>query len=329
MPLGGMKHHQNGHLRGASRMRAVRNTDEGVMVVDVDEPSGPGVRLDIASSSICGTDLNFVAMGAQGFTYGHEFAGVAPDGRAYAVEPALRCGVCGECASGHPIRCTGSERANLGLYADGGLADAIVVPEYTLVPLPDGLDVRDASLVEPGSVAWHGMRRAKVQPGERIVVVGGGSIGLLAVAAARRMGFAVDLEARHPHQLDAAERLGAGRPSGTYEVVIDAAGSASGLARAAELATTDARVVLLGVYHDTIPFPGLPALMKELSIVNAMAYGFHDGRREFDEVAAMLAAEPDIAKTVITHRFPLDDVAEAFRVAGDRAAGAIKVVLHP
>jgi 2-desacetyl-2-hydroxyethyl bacteriochlorophyllide A dehydrogenase len=311
-------------------MRAVRNTDHGIAVVEVDEPTGPGVRLDIASTSICGTDVNFVAMGMQGFTYGHEFAGVAPDGTAYAVEPTLHCGTCAQCQAGHTQRCTTAEvQGNLGIFRDGGLADAIVVPDYTLVALPAGLDVRDASLVEPAAVAWHGVRRAALRPGERIVVVGGGSIGLLAAAAARRMGFAVDLEARHPHQVAAAERLGAGRPSGLYDVVIDAAGSESGLARCADLARPEGRVVLLGVYQGLVPFPGVVGLVKELSIVNAMAYGRHDGVRETDEVAAMLAATPEIADTVITHRFPLADVAEAFRVAGDRAAGAIKVVLHP
>jgi 2-desacetyl-2-hydroxyethyl bacteriochlorophyllide A dehydrogenase len=310
-------------------MRAVRNTDDGVAVVEVDEPSGPGVRLDVVSSSICGTDVNFVAMGMQGFTYGHEFAGVAADGRAYAVEPALHCGRCAECLAGNTQRCTSGEQGNLGIFRDGGLCDAIVEPDYTLVALPDGLDARDACLVEPAAVAWHGVRRAAVATGERVVVVGGGSIGLLAVAAARRMGLDVDLEARHPHQIEAGERLGAGRPTGQYDVVIDAAGSESGLARGAELARADGRVVLLGVYHGLIPFPGVAALVKELTIVNAMAYCRHDGVRETDEVAAMLAADPEIARTLITHRFPLDDVAEAFRVANDRAAGAIKVVLHP
>ncbi|HEX7095611.1 MAG TPA: zinc-binding dehydrogenase, partial [Acidimicrobiales bacterium] len=132
-----------------------------------------------------------------------------------------------------------------------------------------------------------------------------------------------------PHQIEAAERLGAGRTSGVYDVVIDAAGSESGLARCAELARPEGRVVLLGVYHGLIPFPGVPALVKELTIVNAMAYGRHDGVRETDEVASMLAADPEIARTLITHRFPLDDAAEAFRVAADRASGAIKVVLEP
>jgi 2-desacetyl-2-hydroxyethyl bacteriochlorophyllide A dehydrogenase len=310
-------------------VRAARNTDNGIAIVEVDEPEGEGVRLDVRASSICGTDVNFVAMGVQGFTYGHEFAGVGPDGRAYAVEPTLHCGACDACKAGNTQRCSSAEQGNLGIFRDGGLADAVVVPEYSLVALPDGLDVRDACLVEPAAVAWHGVRRAAPGDGERVVVVGGGSIGLLAVAAARRMGFAVDLEARHPHQVAAGERLGAGRPSGEYDVVIDAAGSESGLARCAELARPEGRVVLLGVYHGLIPFPGVPALVKELSIVNAMAYGRHDGVRETDEVAAMLAAEPDIARTLITHRFPLEDVAEAFRVASDRAAGAIKVVLEP
>lgn len=310
-------------------MRAARNTDNGIAIVEVDEPDGSGIRLDVRASSICGTDLGFVAMGVQGFTYGHEFAGIAPDGRAYAVEPTIYCGSCDSCQAGNTQRCTSADQANLGIFRDGGLADAAVVPEYSLVALPTGLDVRDACLVEPGAVAWHGMRRAAPVDGERVVVVGGGSIGLLAVAAARQMGFEVDLEARHRHQIEAGERLGAGRPSGDYDVVIDAAGSESGLARCADLARQEGRVVLLGVYHGLVPFPGVPGLVKELSIINAMAYCRHDGIRETDEVAAMLAGNPEIARTLITHRFPLDDVAEAFRVAGDRAAGAIKVVLEP
>ena len=308
-------------------MRAVRSTASGPAVVEVAEPAGDGVLVEVAASSICGTDLGFLAMGPLDFTFGHEFAGIV-DGVPYAVEPTLFCGMCDECRAGHTQRCTG-EHANLGIFVDGGLADRVRVPEQNLVALPSGLNVADACLVEPASVAWHGVRRARVQPGERVVVVGGGSIGLLAVAAARRMGHDVDLEVRHPHQRSAGERLGAGTPRGEYDVVIEAAGSDSGLVRCTELARPGGRVVLLGVYHGLVPVPGVPTLVKELSWVGAMAYERHDGVREVDEVAALLAGDPDIAATVITHRFPLDDVAEAFRVAADRAAGAIKVVLHP
>ena len=192
-------------------MRGVRSTADGPAVVEVDEPTGDGLLLEVRSSSICGTDLGFLAMGPLPFTFGHEFAGVV-DGVPYAVEPTLRCGTCTECLAGHTQRCVG-EHGNLGIFIDGGLADRVRVPAENLVALPDGLDVADACLVEPAAVAWHGVVRATIQPGERVVVVGGGSIGLLAVAAAR-----------HPHQVSAGERLGAGRPSGQYDVVIEAAG---------------------------------------------------------------------------------------------------------
>jgi threonine dehydrogenase-like Zn-dependent dehydrogenase len=309
-------------------MRAVRNTSTGPAVVDVDEPDGDGLLLRVVSSSICGTDVGLVAMGSLGYTLGHEFAGVADDGRAYGVEPSLSCGSCPECEAGHTQRCVGPH-TNLGIFVDGGLCERIRIPEGNLVPLPTGLDVQDACLIEPGSVAWHGVRRASIAPGERVVVVGGGAIGLLAVAAARHMGVRADLDARYPHQRDAAERLGAGTPSGEYDVVIEAAGTESGLARCAELARPGGRVVLLGVYHGLVPIPGVMTLVKELSWIGAMAYERHDGVREVDEVAAALAASPDIAPTLITHRFSLEQVPEAFRAAADRKSGVIKVAIHP
>jgi threonine dehydrogenase-like Zn-dependent dehydrogenase len=310
-------------------VRAVRITDEGLRTVDVPEPepADDQVVMDVVSSSICGTDLGFVAAGFGGFTLGHEFAGTV-EGVAYSVEPVVSCGRCEQCTQGHTQRCVG-EHSNLGIFVDGGLADRVVVRRSTLVPLPDGLAPADACLVEPTAVAWHGARRAEVRPGERVVVVGGGSIGLLAVAALVDMGVAVDLEARHPHQRLAGERLGAGSVSGLYDAVLDAAGSASGLARCADLARPGGRVVLLGVYHGLLPAPGALTLVKELSWVGAMAYGRHDGQREVDEAAALLATHPEIGATLITHRFGLDDAPEAFRVAADRASGAIKVALGP
>jgi threonine dehydrogenase-like Zn-dependent dehydrogenase len=309
-------------------MRAVRVTSDGPGVVEVDEPAGDGLLMEVSSSSICGTDLNFMQLGPSDYTFGHEFAGFV-DGTPYAVEPSLYCAKCEQCRAGFTQRCVG-EHANLGIFVDGGLCDRIRIPPQNLVPLPAGLTVDDACLVEPAAVAWHGVQRATVQPGERVVVLGGGSIGLLAVAALRREGCHADIEARHPHQREAAERLGAGSASGTYDVVIEAVGTESGVARCAELARPGGRVVLLGVFPQTVPVPGVTTLVSELSWIGAMAYGRgEDGVREVEQAAALLAADPEIARTLITHRFPLDDAAEAIRVAGDRASGAIKVTLHP
>jgi 2-desacetyl-2-hydroxyethyl bacteriochlorophyllide A dehydrogenase len=295
--------------------------------VNVDEPSGDGVLLEVVASSICGTDLGLVEMGRNDFTLGHEFAGLV-DGVAYAVEPAISCGTCEECRLGHTQRCTG-EHTNLGIFVDGGLADRVLVPMENLVPLPAGLLVADACLIEPAAVAWHGVRRAHIEPGERVVIVGGGAIGLLAVAMANAAGHHVDIEARHKHQRLAAEALGAVRPHGLYDVVIEAAGSPSGLQRCSELARPGGRIILLGVYHDVAPVPGPMTLVKELSWVGAMAYERHGGVREVDQVARILADRPEIARILITHRFPLEDATEAFRKAADRQGGAIKVVLEP
>lgn len=309
-------------------MRAVIN-DQGIRTVDVEEPDGDGVRVSVVAAGICGTDVNFVHAGISGFVYGHEIAGTTDDGRAVFVEPTLYGGRCDECRRGDTARCSEPGRGNLGVFLDGGMTERIVVPEYTLLDLPSGLDVRDACLIEPGAVAWRAVHRARVQAGERVLVVGGGSIGLLAAAAARAAGLGVDIDTRHDHQRRAADALGYGRPDRDYDVVIDAAGSADSLVRAAELARPGGRIVSTGVYPDTPPIPGVLSLTKELTYIHSLAYGRHDGVRQVEQAALELAARPELAATLITHRYPIDGAAEAFRTAADRASGAIKVVIEP
>ena len=152
-------------------MRAVRIVDHHPQIEDVPEPDGPDatspvpavaegdddavVVMDVAASSICGTDLGFVTAGFEGFTLGHEFAGTV-DGVPYAVEPVVSCGACAECLAGHGQRCVGPH-ANIGIFVDGGLADRVAVRRSGLVALPDGLAMSDACLVEPTAVAWHGI----------------------------------------------------------------------------------------------------------------------------------------------------------------------------
>ncbi len=313
-------------------MRAVRNTLEGVRVVQVPTPEpapgSDGVRIRIRSTGICGTDLNMLAMGPADYTLGHEFGGELADGTPVAIEPIAPCRTCDQCRLGVSNRCRNF--TNYGIFWDGGLADEIVVDPYCLVPLPRALPVANAALCEPASVALHGIRRAATQGGERVAIVGGGSIGLLAAAAAKRLGCEVDLVARHPVQLAAAEKIGVGRAAtGEYDVVVDAAGSASAVAACCDLARPGARLVLLGVYFDMVPLPGATSLIKELTILQSMAYCRHAGGRDFDNAAIMLAEQPEIAQAIVTHRFGLDDASEAFRVAADRASGAIKVVLEP
>jgi threonine dehydrogenase-like Zn-dependent dehydrogenase len=203
------------------------------------------------------------------------------------------------------------------------------VPARAITRLPAGLGLADACLVEPMAVALHAVRRGSVSGGQRVAVVGGGTLGQLAVVAAQAAGAEVALEARHPAQVDAGSRLGAAAVDGSYDVVIEAAGTDSALERAAALSRPGGTVVALGTYWAPPVLPALDFSMREITLVPSYMYGRSGPSRDFDAAAAVLAARPDVPLAVITHRFPLDAAAEAFAVARDRSAGAIKVVLEP
>jgi 2-desacetyl-2-hydroxyethyl bacteriochlorophyllide A dehydrogenase len=283
----------------------------------------------VVSAGVCGSDLHMAAMGFPPVTLGHEIAGVLDDGTAVVVEPLAACGECDGCRAGQAQRCREVLQRGYGVALDGGMADELFVAPRCVIPLPKAVEPTDGALVEPLAIAVHGFNRAAISAEERVLVIGGGAIGLNALAVARHRGGSADLAARHGHQLAAGEALGAGTtPGDDYDVVIDAAGTQSSIEEAINRARPDGRVLLLGTWWSPVELGPFLAL-KELTLVPSSMYGHHHGVREFSEAVDVLAARPDIAQTLITHRFSLDDAVEAFRVAGDRGAGAIKVVIHP
>jgi threonine dehydrogenase-like Zn-dependent dehydrogenase len=313
-------------------MRAVRVHGGQVEVDEVPATDGDGVRIRVRSAGICGSDLHLIEAGvveAAAVTLGHEVAGITDDGTAVAIEPLAPCGTCGPCVDGEYNLCRTGGAMLFGIGRDGGMADEMWVPARALVPLPAGIDVSDASLVEPLAVVVHSFRRAGVHPGRRVAVIGGGTIGLCAVAVGRALGCEVGLSARHDHQRAAGERLGASEVIGEYDVVIEAAGSESALASAVQLAKPSAQVVIPGIYWGPVALPGLAMCLKQVSLCPTTLYGRHAGGRDVDNAAALLATTPALAPTLVTHRFPLDAAVEAFDAAASRSAGAIKVILEP
>lgn len=327
-------------------MRAVRSVDRGeageatqatqatgkpdVELCEVEAPSGDGVRVRIAAAGICGSDLHMLDRGMLRVTVGHELAGRLDDGTPVAIQPITPCGACALCRRGDFQLCPASLDTTLGVHRDGGMADEVRVDPACLVPLAPALPLGDACLVEPMAVCLHGLAAAGLAGGQRVLIVGAGSVGLLAAAAARDRGCEVDVAARHPAQLAAAEELGVGRAArGLYDVVVDAAGNAGAIATAVESARPAAELLLLGWDWERVVLPGFAVAQKELVVRATMTYGHCGPARDVDAAAALLARRPEVARALITHRFPLDAAPEAFRTARDRAAGAIKVVLEP
>ncbi|MEX1217976.1 MAG: alcohol dehydrogenase catalytic domain-containing protein [Acidimicrobiales bacterium] len=311
-------------------MRAVRCAEGRPSVVDVPEPSGDGVIVAVASAGICGSDLHLLNFGLQ-TTFGHEFAGTLPDGTPVAVEPIDPCMLCAACVDGNTQLCVRGPAMAFGVGHDGGMAEKVIVPASSIARLPVGVAATNGCLVEPLAVAVHGVRRGGIGGGDRVAIIGGGTIGQMALVVSQQIGAKVDLLARHERQTDAASRLGAGSVDGNgYDVVIEAAGSASALAEAADRCRPGGTIVLLGSYWDgNVEMPGMVIGMKELTLIPAVMYGRSGPSRDIDAAATILGQRPELPEIVITHRFPLDAAVEAFTVAADRSAGAIKVVLEP
>jgi len=311
-------------------MRAVYFKDGEVELRETHETPDEGVRVRVRSIGICGSDLHMLGMKSPlQCIVGHEVAGVLDDGTPVAVEPSMPCHECASCRAGDYNLCPVGAGRSLGVGRNGGMADELRVQESCLVYLPSNIDLRDACLVEPLAVVVHGMRRAGLEAGQRVAVIGGGAIGLCAVAVAKADNATVGLSARYDHQVAAGRSLGAGEIEGQYDLVVECAGTEKAVNRAIKLCRPKGKILILGTHWNGIPLQQIPAMMKEITIVFSFMYAANGAVRDFDVAAMLLARHPEIAKALITHRYPLAEVKQAFAVARDRKAGAIKVVLEP
>ena len=127
----------------------------------------------------------------------------------------------------------------------------------------------------------------------------------------------------------AAPDAAANLPDSSFDIVVDAAGTPDALRLCARLAAPGAAMSLVSTYWTGLELPGVEICMKEIRLYPSIMYGRYDNTRDADHAAAVLAANPEIPKAIITHRYPLDAAPEAFATARDRASGAIKVVLEP
>jgi 2-desacetyl-2-hydroxyethyl bacteriochlorophyllide A dehydrogenase len=329
---------------------------EGVGKIRVHEveaaPPGEGeVRVRVERCGICGSDLHSFRGHSQlpPFCPGHEISGVVEalgrgatglrEGDRVAVEPLRRCGACRHCEGGNYHLC--GRLALFGVNLPGGMASSILVPDYTLFPLSSSVDFELGALAEPMAVSIHAARLGGVGRGSRVLVLGAGTIGLVAAAAARHLGAGyVAITARHPHQKRLALALGVDevldpervRLSGEKpDVVLETVGGeATTIADGVLAAARGGTVVMVGLFEKTPVFDPTVMLMKEVRLVGSMVYNRPPtGIADFELALECIEGNAAALRGLVTHTFALADVQEAFETAADKKSGAVKVMLAP
>ena len=346
---------------GMATTKAASWDGSGAIAVGGKQIASPGadeVQIAIGSVGICGSDLHFYRgqfKPRTGITPGHELAGTVAavgadvkhvrEGDVVGVEPLLRCGVCAFCVSGDYHVC--GQRGLVGEGMDGGMSERTNVPANTVYKTPSAVDAEVGALAEPLACSVHGFNKVDLRGHQTVFIVGAGTIGLTAILAARANGAHVVALARHPHQQDAAKRLGAHEVIGDDEageermkelaraeavdVAVETVGGAGAtLLTAQRVARPKGKVIVLGVFtQPEVQINALHLALKEIEIVGSMTYAAADGRADYQQALDVIGDYADAARTLVTHRFALDDVNTAFGAALDKSTRSIKVHINP
>lgn len=323
---------------------------------EIDAPlAAPGQAIiRIRRIGICGTDLHAFEGTQPYFEYprilGHELAGDLVDfdkapgfvpGEAVTFIPYFNCGSCIACRKGKPNCCTTIKVC--GVHIDGGMVEYLSVPSASLVH-GDGLSYDELALVEPLAIGAHAVRRAAVEPGEFVLVIGAGPIGLGTMESARIAGgevIAMDINedrlqfCRDRLHLLHAVNAGAG-PEAVLErlrhitggdmptVVIDATGSRAAINNAFAYLSHGARYVLVGLQKGEIQFSHPEFHKRETTLMSSRNATREDFARVMDAMKKKLI-DPT---TYITHRVKFEEVKDEFEGWLDPANGVIKAMVE-
>jgi 2-desacetyl-2-hydroxyethyl bacteriochlorophyllide A dehydrogenase len=329
-----------------------------VTIEDRPEPEArPGwVVVKVESASLCGTDSHqFDGRIDTPFPRvpGHDFAGRVDEvgdgvdpalvGTPVAVKPSLPCGECAECAADKPADC--KRKKLIGLWSDGCLTERVAVPQVNLVPRPDGVQAWQASLLEPLAVGLNTVDRLRITLGETVLVLGQGPIGLaltrlcalsgagrLIVTDARDAPFAVSkaygaTDCVNVAETDVKQAVADLTDGGLgADVVIETSGFPASSAIVLDVVRKEGKVAHIGWANDLPPLPVIPIMAKTLTVFGV---GGNGGRGQYERSQELVRSGRIDLNPMVTHRFSLDDISEAFETAASKAGGAIKVVVTP
>jgi threonine dehydrogenase-like Zn-dependent dehydrogenase len=323
------------------------------------EPAAPGAHEVVVAPEavgICGSDYHFFAgelseaaggsqfPRVQGHEIGARVVALGPGcrrelevGQRVALWPLQACGECYPCAVGRPNTCDAFEL--IGIHVDGGLQEQLAVPEDQVYPIRTD-DPAIAALAEPVSIAVRAVNRARVERGERVVVMGAGPIGQCICLVARERGAEVLVVDLQENRLGISRDMGAealvwtglddvvayarrwARPAGP-PVVFDATGAPAAVRAMVDMVASAGRAVQVGMSGEEVSIRIGSLTEKEIDLLGVSCCG----AAEFGQAVAVVERNGDVLERLISHRFALEEAPEALRFAMENPTEVMKVII--
>ena len=288
--------------------------------------------LRVRAIGICGTDIHAFAGNQPFFQYprilGHELAAEVVEseqfstGELVTIIPYFNCGTCSACQQAKPNCCENIQV--FGVHTDGGMREYIAV-EDRFILAGNGLSADELALVEPLSIAAHGLRRGKIQAGEKVLVMGAGPIGLFTILLAKIQGAQVEVAEPNAARLAfCTEKLGVPATSQTsYQTVIDATGNRAAIESGFAKIAHGGQYILIGLQKEAISFIHPEFHKREATLMSSRNATTED----FLYVMDLLRTQQINARDFISHHVAWSAVAESFPKIHLPEMGVIKAVV--
>ena len=286
---------------------------------------------EVKAAGICGSDIpRAFSNGAYFYpiVVGHEFSGVVKEsmncelvGKRACVFPILPCGKCKFCQAQQWASCINYDY--YGSRRDGGMQSKLLVKESNLVFLPDNVSYEAGAMIEPMAVCLHAIKKANINNDSSVLVYGAGTIGLLSAMWTKALGakavFVYDID---KSRLDFAEKLG----FQTYlnesvDIVIEASGSDAALNDAIMTCEPFGKIILIGhskkdicIKHNVF----VKILRKQLTLIGSWNSDFSTVANDWKDSVQAIAEGIIAPQVLITHKIPLENAEEAFKISVDR-----------
>lgn len=324
---------------------------------EIDKPviDNENVIIKVLKAGICGSDLHYFEMGEpNGLIMGHEFCGevINPGNRsdlkvgdrvtALPISPCLECPAC---LSGNPQYCKSTWSKAVGLSIDnpGALGEMIKVRSDMVLKVPDNVSDEEATMVEPTAVALHGIHLADVKVGSKVLVIGGGIIGLLSAMFAKKEGASfVAVSETNPKRGEKAITLGVADKyynakdedmlkevmsdtNGGFDIVIECCGNDSAVTSSLVTVRPGGTVILVGVATGPISIPTVVAVMNELTVKGAIAYTKEEFKMCLDLISNKQIDVMPFVDDVVSY----NQVQTAYFRLTSGNDGAVKILVSP